>query len=634
MPSPANHKLLSVWVLISAVVLLLVHAVVGATAPDWVGNFISNLATALLALSILELVFKTFLQEDLLGRLVTVFKNAINLPVKAVYLRRDDLPQDQTPLEIIKFAKEEVYIRGISFASLLAAGFTRDMQEIISAKGTPKVHFMILSPLFEDLDEVASLTNLSPSVLRETIIDFIRQLDNLELDNGQVDYVAYDTFPTVGLWLVDPDNDGGWCRIEVYLYHKEQQSSRVNIVVARRDAPAFFDRLVKAVRREVDPKQREKNGKYNRPVALLPEEAGGVVTLEKKGEERTLVRASAELDVDSWPAEVGSIVCLSVPTTNLTAINLFYAVHDSLIAQGIRGSDRIPPRTSTGILRIVSPRLPDKVFDIPLPRPTGFVYDFDRKRFLVACQGDNSIVEVGAGGIRQVLSHPLFNHLHSIDYYGGILAVACSGTDTVLVFDLEARREVYRWTATEHGYDKCPDGSVRKLDVGADHRFRLYPTLRQATHVNSAVLSRAEPEIVYASLFHQGCIVRLDMEKGSTEVALAGQDHPHGLKTDHNGGYVLTLASSGRVQLLDSEFRCTNSYFDSSVEWLQDACAVSKDRYLYTDVRNARLKMVDVGRKRIEGQYSFEREWKVYQVRSIDNTGWDEFSWVGDFLEL
>lgn len=630
MASPTGHRRLSIWVFFAACILLLVQARIEASIPSWLGSFLSNLGTALLALSIMELVFKTFLQEDLLGNLVTVFKNAINLPVKAVYLRRSDLPPEQAPIEIIKSAKEEVYVRGISFASLLAAGFTRDLQEVISTKGTPTVHFMILSPQFEDLAEVASLTNLSPSVLKETILHFIRQLDNLETPTGAIDYTTYDTFPTVGLWLVDPGTERGWCRIEVYLYHGEQQSSRVNLVVTRQDAPAFFDRLVKAVRREAKLNGRDEEEDAILPSVLPLEVGGSPISVDAGGE--SLVTRQKEPVVDSWPAEVSEMVCISVPTTNLAEMNAFYATHDSLIHKGIRGSDRIPPRTSIGVLRIVSPSAPGKRLDIALPRPTGFVYDSGQRRFLVACQGDNSIVAIGKDGIRQILSHPLFNHLHSIDYHRGLLAVACSGTDTVLVFDLEKGQEVFRWTATENGYERCPDGSVRRVDIHLDHRARFYPTLKQATHVNSAVISRLESKIVYASLFHQGRIVRLDMENGSTEVALAGQDHPHGLKTDHNGGYVLTLASSGRVQLLDGEFRCTDSYFDPEVEWLQDACAVSSERYLYTDVQNARLKMVDFIHKRIEGAYSFEREWKVYQVRCLNGAGWGEFSWIRDWL--
>lgn len=68
---------------------------------------------------------------------------------------------------------------------------------------------------------------------------------------------------------------------------------------------------------------------------------------------------------------------------------------------------------------------------------------------------------LSSGGIRETLSHPLFNHLHSLDYYNGLLAVASAGTDTILVFDIASGKEVFRWVATENGYDLCPNGSAR-----------------------------------------------------------------------------------------------------------------------------------------------------------------------------
>ncbi|UCG12383.1 MAG: hypothetical protein JSU72_18105, partial [Deltaproteobacteria bacterium] len=182
--------------------------------------------------------------------------------------------------------------------------------------------------------------------------------------------------------------------------------------------------------------------------------------------------------------------------------------------------------------------------------------------------------------------------------------------------------------ATENGYDLRPNGRARRIAPEMDHRPRCYMTLQQTTHVNSVVISRTEPGVIYASLFHQGEIIRINMKNSRTTRALAGLGHPHGLKPDSNGGYVVTQASAGRVTIFDSEFRCIESFYDFEVEWLQDAYALTQNEYVYTDAYNAKLKVLNLPRKSIEGGLHYEPEFKVYQVRSISDRDIEHFYWL------
>lgn len=627
----AKHYVISAFILLGAILLLLVNAVVASLIPQWLSGLLSNVATALLALAVIELVFKLFLQRNLIRDLVAVFKTAINLPVRAVYLRRASLPTEQDPIHIIQSAQRGVYVKGISFAKLVAEGFANELRTALRHKPEISVHFLILSPDFQDLDGVSSLTGLSVLAIQENIRQFSRQLDSLREEGLKVAYAFHDKFPTIGCWLVDPDHDNAWCRIEVYLYHGEHQASRANFILACSDEPNFFRRFATAVIEEW--KQCSSvDLETVAPSAIGPREPTDRIASEGSPARTAIpIRKVVDADLSSWPATSAELICLTFPTTNLSEMRQFYSQHDSRVGAGVRGADSIPPRTATGILRLVVPSLPDDFIDVMLPRPTGFIYDAAANRFIVACQGDNSIVEISSSGIRQLFTHPLFNHLHSIDLHENLLAVASSGTDMVLVFDMETRQEVFRWIAMENGYETRPSGQPRSLDTRADHRTRFYPTLEQATHLNSVVLSRSESSVIYASLFHQGEIIRIDMEKETTDVALAGLDHPHGLKTDGNGGYIHTSASSGRISILNPSFACIASLYDPSVEWLQDACGISRGLYAYTDANKALLRLVDIGSRNCVGAYAYEGHFKVYQVRSTGLRDFAQFEWMRSF---
>ncbi|HPQ71340.1 MAG TPA: hypothetical protein PKW95_19590 [bacterium] len=618
-----SHSSTSFAVLATSFLLLLIHALTWEIIPTWSSNLLSNAATALLAVAAMEIIFKGFLQQQLIHDAVQAFKKGIQLPVSAVYLRRTDLPEEQDPVSIVSLANEEIYIKGITFSKLLADGFPGALKDFFRRKSSPKVHFLMLSPDYKALDEVASLTGLESQAIRLNIKTFTTRLNDLIQEGYPVDYSYYNSFPTTGIWLVDPKSINGWARIELYIHHQESQSSRANLVVSNEDDEDFFQRLYDQILSEYNRGVINKNQFNSEPINVICSDE----RITNRGKE-----SSQNVVVDKINPHFSNVVlAASFPTMNLPEMIDFYLAHDPLVKKGVRGALSMPPRTSDGILRIFEMGKPDKHISLKLGRPTGFVYIPEEEEFIIACQGTNSIVSITPERLTTIYSHPLFNHLHSLDYYNGLLAVSCSGTDSVVVYDHVNKKPYYVWISTRHGYQMTPDGHIRIVDSNIDHRPRLYPTRRQATHVNSVVISRSEDKVIYASLFHQGQIVRIDMKNNKTTISLSGLDHPHGLKSDGNGGYVITQASSGRILQLNEKFVCVNSFYDSNVEWLQDASALTKEVYVYPDTMNSKFKLANMQEQQVIGNIKYEKELKAYQVRILPEGSLEKFKWLKVF---
>jgi hypothetical protein len=602
-----RHLYVTAALLLVGVVLLLLAAALEELLPSWLIQFLSNTGTAILALAILEFAFKTLLQIDLIAELVQTFKSAISLPVTAVYLKRQDLPNEQGPVHVIRHAKEIVYVRGVAFVKLVSGDFLEDLREVLAQNSHVRVRFLILSPHSAFLSDVASLTGIKESVLKASIKEFSAQIQDLSSSGASVEYCHFDKFPTCGIWLVDPKQSDGWCRIEPYLYYDEQPSTRANVVISKSDDHTFFQRLTAAVETEWAELVSERHHPGSTPVVI-----------------DTVDPSSLALTHHEHLEKFGSSLVVTFPTLNLSEIRSFYESADQLKSKGILGSDRIPPRTPVGILRVLSPHN-ESPTDIVLPRPAGFALNPDDSTMYVACQADNSIVKLSPEGIQRFVSNSMFNHLHSVDVFAGRLAVASTGTDCVIVFDTESGEELFRWVAIENGYATSPDGRTRILDQSMDHRARYYPTLSQTTHVNSVVVSREDSDILYATLFHQGVIIEIDMRTSNSRVVFAGLDHPHGLRPDYSGGYVVAQASSSRFLLLDDHFRSRGAFFDPEVSWLQDACALTQMVYAYADVNRSRISVVDVEAQRIVARIPYEAQFKAYRLNAYT---WNDVTWL------
>jgi hypothetical protein len=259
---------------------------------------------------------------------------------------------------------------------------------------------------------------------------------------------------------------------------------------------------------------------------------------------------------------------VSAVITNMSAMRAHWSRHSTLADQGIIGTDTPIGRDVDlgGSLARVGWRPPRFKGSATLSGAAGFCA-VGADRYMVSSMRENLVWMVdGDLEVIDAWSHPLLNDVHSVSRApaGGVLLTS-TGLDAVLEFDT-AGRLVWSWFAHLHGFNVNPMGLRVDHDLYADHRTREVPTLRQSTHVNSAVVT--PDDTVLATLFHQGVVIEIDRH-GDWQEVCSGLDHPHWIRRAPFGWF-LSDTRHGRLVRLDHQLQPMASV-PVGGEWVADA---------------------------------------------------------------
>lgn len=219
---------------------------------------------------------------------------------------------------------------------------------------------------------------------------------------------------------------------------------------------------------------------------------------------------------------------------------------------------------------------------------------------------------------RDYASYPWFNDLHSVrpSEYG--MVIAASGTDTITEVS-HAGELAWLWWGAEHGFDTDTFGNRRALSRLDDHRDVLYDTWLQATHVNSAVA--LGPEIVLATLFHQGSLACIDRRTGSVRSLLDGLRRPHAarwaagvltLADTANGCGLVCTVSGGTGTAADCRVE-VDHHVEVRTAWLQDWHALDDGIFVAVDGERPGVVFL-TGDGRVVRRDEFEPDWYLYEV--------------------
>ena len=222
-----------------------------------------------------------------------------------------------------------------------------------------------------------------------------------------------------------------------------------------------------------------------------------------------------------------------------------------------------------------------------------------------------------AGQVVRTISHPAFNDIHSLWVTSNdTLLVTSTGVDGILEFTREGDC-VWQWFAFEHGYEFNQYGKKRILDMrgSVDHREVDYPTLYQATHVNSVMQHKNERGIVLATLFHQGTGISIDKKTGATTTLVTGLHNPHSIRSSGDG-YMVSDTKKGSIILLSNDFKEYDVFLTGS-HWLQDACMLSNGNFLASRSDENDIVEMDCKTKKIISTFSYPGNWRIYQMEEI-----------------
>lgn len=254
--------------------------------------------------------------------------------------------------------------------------------------------------------------------------------------------------------------------------------------------------------------------------------------------------------------------------------------------------------------------------ELSLPTPAGF--DYSKQGIYLATGGTRIVLLDESLQIREEMTNFLFNDLHGLNLTPRGILVSSTGLDTILEISSKSS-ELFRWTATEHGYKVDPKGRCRKINLNEDHRDLKYPTLQQTTHVNSALYvgkTRFFEETIYASLFHQGEIVAINRETGESCVVMSGLNHPHSLY-EYDGMILFSDSENNRVIITDVDFRENRPLYFSETDWIQDTSLLSNGNILLCDSNNHRILQADVRTGEVVDALEYSQEYKIYQAKEL-----------------
>jgi hypothetical protein len=261
------------------------------------------------------------------------------------------------------------------------------------------------------------------------------------------------------------------------------------------------------------------------------------------------------------------------------------------------------------------------------------VLDWERKRILreaaipLACgfvRVDDSILVNAYNRIVKLtldlerigeVEHHLFNGLHSLSVCPNGFLATSTGIDLLLYLDGSLQVEGH-WSPTQHGFDTTPFGTKRRVDLKADHRHQYYPTLHQATHMNSATYY-ARNQSIFVSLFHQNLVLELCANGDIKRTVIQDLKAPHSIYFVDDDTFLVSDTARGRFLLVDVGGDIKKAY-SGNCDWLQDTIVLPNGNFLCADANHYRIVEIH---KETGGELSFFRfseDWQIYQLAVLE----------------
>jgi len=180
---------------------------------------------------------------------------------------------------------------------------------------------------------------------------------------------------------------------------------------------------------------------------------------------------------------------------------------------------------------------------------------------------DRIIVTDGSKEIIKSIHHNLFNDLHTLERTLKGLLVTSSGTDSIIEIDLLGK-EVYRWCGFEAGYTKDALGHpIDTLRDDINYSEKMIPTVRQAIHLNSAILDEKE-NIIYSTFFHQDQVVQIDRYNQKVKTIFGNLNYPHSVK-EKEGNLMVANTRSNEILEISKDGELIKK-ISKNFQWVRD----------------------------------------------------------------
>ncbi len=242
------HKFLGAVIILVGLVMMLISALI-PSSYQYAKDFLSNAGSATLAIGVVETLYKNFLQEELIERVIVKLQKAISLPVESVYLRRREVPANKDINKVWDLVQDTIYIKAATYSTAVRQGLSVYIDEALKNNSKLKIKFLIFDPDSKMAESYAEFTKRSLNDLKQDVKNFTDQLDQLKKTYPQqLHYALYDAFPTCNIWIVDPETPKGWARISPLISEFKPTHESIVIFITRYQDQKYYDGLYKGIK--------------------------------------------------------------------------------------------------------------------------------------------------------------------------------------------------------------------------------------------------------------------------------------------------------------------------------------------------------------------------------------------------
>jgi len=168
------------------------------------------------------------------------------------FLRRRDIG-DFNIYNLLRDAKKEIIIKAICLTITKTGGLFYKFISTLEKKPDFRIK-ILLYDIFDspaiNIIERASL--VSPKKMKEDINDVIKTIKSLPQElKERFDFALYDSFPTSSIILVDPEEDYGIGKFELYVYPFQPPEDKINVILKKSQDIEYFEEVHNSIKKEL-----------------------------------------------------------------------------------------------------------------------------------------------------------------------------------------------------------------------------------------------------------------------------------------------------------------------------------------------------------------------------------------------
>ena len=258
---------------------------------------------------------------------------------------------------------------------------------------------------------------------------------------------------------------------------------------------------------------------------------------------------------------------------------------------------------------------------------------------VVAISSESKVYILDGNEVKEI-TDDWFSYIHTVDFHPTqeIILVSSSGLDTLLEFDFKTGKKIHDWCAWDNGLDQSKIENGESITLtrsiseakslaaeGAKHKLitnpklQTLPTAQRAAFINSSFYDPDNPRFVYATLFHEGTVRKIDLATGDSEIVIGNLQSPHG-GMNYREGTMVTNTRGGSVEY-KSDFEQLILDFSNlegkpkelgDAEWLQNS--LNTDNIIVTIDSNRTSFVIIDPVKKCYDMIPYDNNWAVQDL--------------------